>query len=307
MAYNSAAMKTTQRDKGTKTQRKPRSRIFDCRRPLCLGAFVSLCLLPCMGYAQVNLSGVWDNLGILHEDWPDRLFGPELGDYTGVPLTQEARLRAEAWDASLITLPEYQCRVHPSDYVPSFAGMRLWEERDRDSQQLIAIHTHHFAWGTERSIWMDDRPHPPDYALHTSQGFSTGKWEGDILTVYTTHLKEGWIRRNGIPRSDRASVVEHFIRHADGLTLMTVITDPIYLTEPMVRTREYEYLIGGQIGAYPCEPVEEIVRPNGVIPHHLPGTNKFLTEFADKHGLPREAARGGAETMYPEYQRKIKR
>ena len=141
--------------------------------------------------AQVNLSGVWDNLDILHEDWPDRLFGPELGDYTGIPLTDEAWMRVDFWDASLIALPEYQCRVHPSDYVPSFAGMRIWEERDRDSQQLIAIHTHHFAWGTERTIWMDDRPHPPEYALHTAQGFSTGKWEGDILTVYTTHLKEG--------------------------------------------------------------------------------------------------------------------
>src|SRR5207237_1213557 len=73
-------------------------------------------------FAQVNLSGVWDNLAILHEDWPDRLFGPELGDYTGVPLTDDARFRADAWDASLITLPEYQCIQDPSDYVQSFGG-----------------------------------------------------------------------------------------------------------------------------------------------------------------------------------------
>ncbi len=71
------------------------------------------------------------------------------------------------------------------------SGMRIWEERDSASHELIAIHTHHFAWGTERTIWMDGRPHPPDYALHTAMGFSTGKWEGDILTVFTTHLKEG--------------------------------------------------------------------------------------------------------------------
>src|SRR6516162_2467783 len=82
---------------------------------------VVLCISPCMALGQVNLSGVWDNLGILHEDWPDRLFGPELGDYTGIHLTDAARFRADSWDASLITLPEYQCRVHPSDYVPSFA------------------------------------------------------------------------------------------------------------------------------------------------------------------------------------------
>ena len=256
--------------------------------------------------AQVNLAGVWDNFGILHEDWPDRLPGPEVGDYAGVPLNDAARLRADTWDVSLITLPEYQCRVHPSDYVPSFAGIRIWEEFDPASQQLLAIRTHHFAWGTERAIWMDGRPHPPEYALHTSQGFSTGKWEGNILTVTTTHLKEGWIRRNGLARSDKAVVTEHFIRHGDHLTLMTVINDPAYLTEPMVRTREYEYDVDGQIGPYPCEPVDEVVREKGVIPHHLPGTNPNLDEYPAKHGIPPEAARGGAETMYPEYRAKLK-
>ena len=256
-------------------------------------------------FAQVNLSGVWNNLGILHEDWPDRLFGPEVGDYTGVPLNDAARLRADSWDASLITVPEYQCRVHPSDYVPSFAGMRISEERDSASQQLIAIHTHHFAWGTERSIWMDGRPHPPDYALHTSQGFSTGRWDQDMLTVSTTHLKEAWIRRNGIPRSDRARVTEHFIRHGDQMTLATVIYDEAYLTEPMIRTRQYEYEEHGDIGPYPCEPVDEVVRPKGAIPHHLFGTNPFLGEFAAAHQVPPEAARGGAETLYPEYKAKL--
>ncbi len=255
--------------------------------------------------AQVTLAGVWNNLTILHEDFPDRLPGPEVGDYTGIPLNDAARFRAESWDASLLTLLEYQCRVHPSDYVPSFAGIRIWEEFDTASQQLVAIHTHHFAWATERTIWMDGRARPPEYALHTSQGFSTGTWEGNILTVTTTHLKEGWIRRNGVPRSDRATVTEHFIRHGDGLTLMTVIDDPAYLTEPMVRTREYEYDLGGQIGAYPCEPVEEVARPKGQIPHHLPGTNPFLGEFPAAHNVPIEGARGGAETIYPEYTLKI--
>lgn len=36
-------------------------------------------------------------------------------------------------------------------------------------------------------------------------------------------------------------------------------------------------------------------------------TNPFLSEFHAKYGLPAEAARGGAETMYPEYQLKIRK
>ena len=62
----------------------------------------------------------------------------------------------------------------------------------------------------------------------------------------------------------------------------------------------------GEMGAYPCESVEEVVRAEGAVPHYLPGTNPFLTEFAKKYTLPQEAARGGAETMYPEYRTKLK-
>ena len=261
-------------------------------------------LVSCPAFAQIELSGVWQNR-TTDEDEPDRLLGPELGDYTGIPLNAAARLRATTWDASLITLPEYQCRVHPSDYAPSFADIRIWQDIDRDTQNLVAIHIHHFAWATERTIWMDGRPHPPDYALHTSMGFSTGKWDGDILTVTTDHLKEGWIRRNGVPRSDRAVLTEHFIRHGDGLTLVTVIDDPAYLTEKMIRSRDYVISLAGQIAPYPCESVEEIVRPKYVIPNHLPGTNTFLKEYQQHHDVPAEGAMGGAETLYPEYRAKM--
>jgi len=64
--------------------------------------------------------------------------------------------------------------------------------------------------------------------------------------------------------------------------------------------------VNGDIGPYPCEAVEEIVRPKGEIPHHLPGQNPFLTEYAKAHGIPPDAARGGAETMYPEYRKKLR-
>jgi hypothetical protein len=108
-----------------------------------------------------------------------------------------------------------------------------------------------------------------------------------------------------VPRSERATVVEHWFRHGDYLTMMTIVTDPVYLTEPFIRTSDYFNDNTHEIPAYPCEAVTEIDRPAGVIPHHLPGQNKFLAEFADKYKLPLEAVRGGAETMYPEYRVKI--
>ena len=50
----------------------------------------------------------------------------------------------------------------------------------------------------------------------------------------------------------------------------------------------------------------DIERPKGAIPHHLPGTNPFLGEYAKAHNIPADAARGGAETMYPEYRKKLR-
>jgi hypothetical protein len=52
--------------------------------------------------------------------------------------------------------------------------------------------------------------------------------------------------------------------------------------------------------------VTEIERPKGVIPHHLPGTNVDVKEFGEKYGIPFEVTRGGAETAYPEYRKKLK-
>lgn len=256
-------------------------------------------------FAQMDLSGEWAPR--FHEEQPERLGGPEIGDYLGIPINDAARLRADSWDASLLTLPEHQCKPHPADYgVRGPANLRIWKEVDKDSQQLIAYHTHISWQAPERTIWMDGRPHPPDYAAHTWQGFSTGKWEGDVLTVTTTHLKTGWIRRNGIPRSDRGTLTEHWIRHGDYLTLVSIVTDPAYLTEPFIRTTNWVLDPRQQIAPYPCEAVVEVDRPKGTVPHHLPGSNAFLSEFPKRHDIPEVAARGGAQTMYPEFQEKMK-
>jgi hypothetical protein len=255
--------------------------------------------------AQLNLIGYWNP--IFHEDVEERIPGPAIGDYLGLPINDAARLRAESWDASLLTVPEHQCKPHPSTYGFRGVGMlRIWEERDETTQELVKIHTH-IAWQAQhREIWMDGRAHPSDHALHTWQGFSTGRFEGDVLVVETTHLKAGWVRRNGLPLSDRATMTDRFYRHGDLLTHVSIVTDPVYLTEPLVKTNGFELVPNGTMDPYPCEIVIEVVRPDGAVPSFLPGQNPFLREFAEKHHLPYEATRGGAETALPEYAEKLR-
>jgi hypothetical protein len=214
-------------------------------------------------------------------------------------------VRADTWEASIQTLPEWQCRPHSADYIwrgPSQLTIR--KEEDPLTREITAFHAE-WLRSIDNPIYLDGRERPPDDALHSWGGFATGKWDGDMLTITVTHLKEGYIRRNGMPRSDKATVTEHWIRHGDFLTVMTIVNDPVYLTEPFVRTTNWRLDPHQIIAPYPCQAVVEIERVQGTVPNHLPGSNNFLREFAAKYNLPFEPTRGGAETMYPEYMAKI--
>jgi cyclase len=279
------------------------------RRSAVLPFVIAVVLWSVPAAAQVMLAGNWIPYRT-HEDEQDRGPGPDLGDYSGIPLNDAARLFAESWDASRLTLQEHQCRVHVAPYIyHGPLNLRVWEEKDPETQQVIAIKNYISTYEQTRTIWMDGRPHPSPYAPHTFMGFSTGRWEGNHLVVTTTHMKQGWLRRNGVPESDQTTMVERFIRHDKYLTHVAIISDPVYLAEPMVRTTDFQIATLDNLAwTWPCEYVEEITgRPKGEVPHYLPGENPYLDEFVKRTGAPAVAVRGGPETIYPEYQEQLKR
>ena len=261
--------------------------------------------------AQIDLSGEW--AARLHEEVLLRRDppGPSIGDYTGLPVNDAARLKADSWDASILSLREHQTTPSTAIYwARSLANMRITTIVDDKTQQITALEIYRApgtgAGGTTRTIWMDGRPHPPDYAAHTWMGFSTGHWEGPTLVVETTHIKMGMIQRNGLPHSDEATLTERFFRHGDVLTLVTIADDPLYLEEPLVRTTNWVLDPSQQLEPIPTRIADEIAgHPKGYVPHYLPESNPYLHEFADRMKLPYEATRGGARTMYPEYQKRL--
>jgi hypothetical protein len=258
--------------------------------------------------AQVDFSGVWQPL--YQEDVPERLAGPDLRDYAGLPINDSARQFADSWDPARITLPEEQCRTHVSPYI--YRGptqLRIWEEKDPKTQQVIAIKHYISTYEQTRTIWMDSRPHPGPNAAHTWMGFSTGHYQGDMLVVETTHLKQGWVRRNGLPMSDRATMTEYYVRNGDLMTHIVVLVDPVYLAEPLVKSQDFSRNpreLAPAVWLWVCEAVVEIAdRPEGEVPAYLPGEHPFMNEFGQKHNLPEIAVRGGPETTYPEFQPKL--
>jgi hypothetical protein len=263
-------------------------------------AVLAVLVLASPALPQSNVIGYWSP--IFDEDQVERIPGPDIGDYAGLPITEAAQRRANTWEASLLTLPEHTCKPHPSTYGFRGVGtLRVWEDRDPQTQQLLKINTH-IEWMTQlREIWMDGREHPSEFEPHTWQGFSTGRFEGDVLVVRTTHLKAGWMRRNGLPLSDQATMTERFIRHGDLMTHVMMIEDPVYLSEPLVKTNGFAVMEGGAIDTYPCRPAVEVPRAPGDVPHHGIDELDHIREFPERHGLPVEAAQGGAHTALPEY------
>ena len=253
-----------------------------------------------IAHAQGDLSGRW--APVLQEDWPERLPGPELGDYSGLPLSEAGRAYADNWSAARFSLPEHQCRSHTSPYItrsPIFMHISDEVHPLTKSVERIVIDINNFE--QRRVIHMDGREHPSPNARHTWQGFSTGRWEGNMLTVTTTHIKHGYHRRNGVPQSDRTTLTEHFIRHGDLLTHVSVTTDPVFLTEPLVKSQHFllnNTLHGQSLWTWPCEVAVEVYEPDGRVPQFFPGENPNLNEI-EFYRLPPEAFRGGSETLYP--------
>ena len=156
------------------------------------------------------------------------------------------------------------------------------------------------------TIWMDGRPHPSANAPHDQTGFTTGVWNGDELVATTTHLKTGYIRRNGAASSDQAAITTHFLRYGDMMTLLLEMYDPAFLTEPYMLSRSYIVATDPvDMAGPPCIAGDEGVE-SGVVPHYLPGKNPLVDEMSNLYGIPREASLGGSETMYPEFRDKIK-
>jgi len=252
-------------------------------------------------FAQISLVGEWT--GKYHEDFDDRVPGGLQGDFSGVPMNDAARRYADAYNVTRVTLLEHQCQ--PYNVAHIYRGplqFRLWEDKEPATQEIIAYRQYIGTYQQYRTIWMDGRARPPDYAPHTSMGFSLGEWHGDILTVTTTHIKREFYRRSGAPSSDLTTLVEHYIRHGNMLSHVMIITDPVYLTEPFVQSEEFVLMErGNQNWLYNCEYVMEVPMDKNKVPHYLPGQNPFIKDFAKHFGLPFDAVFGGAPTTYPDY------
>jgi len=101
----------------------------------------------------------------------------------------------------------------------------------------------------------------------TWQGYSIANWErppqgvgvpevfpvfasrtgtqGRSLEVVTTNLRAGYLRKNGVPYSEKTTMTEYFDYHKEPngdewFTVTTIVRDPQYLREPFVTSSDFK-------------------------------------------------------------------
>ncbi len=120
--------------------------------PLVLLLLPVMMLITVPAAAQMDFSGEWAPV----QD-EDNTGNPYIGEFLGIPLSRAGSLRSQAWNASLYTLPEWQCRPHGAMYISRGPSqVRIWKEVDPVSREIVAWHAE-WLRSVDNPYYMDGR------------------------------------------------------------------------------------------------------------------------------------------------------
>jgi len=222
--------------------------------------------------APIDLTGQW--VAVVTEDWRWRMITPPVGDTASIPLNPQGRAAAAAWDLERDRREGNLCRPFgPPGLIRQPTRLRIdWEGNDTLRLQFDAgnqTRRFHFA------------PRAP--GERSLQGYSEAKWfrqiqsrgvfaartppTGGSLQVRTTNLTPGYLRPNGVPYGERATVKEFFNTFTlpDGngtwLVVTTVVNDPDNLTTDLILSTQFKKEANrSQWDPRPCDIAPPLVR-----------------------------------------------
>ena len=206
--------------------------------------------------ASADLTGYW--VSVVSEDYRWRMVTPPKGDAASVPYRVVARKVIDAWDPAKDETAGLQCKAYGAPDVMRIPGRLHITWQDENSLKIETSE------GRQTRLFRFGRQSPASQKP-SWQGFSTARWEaappagGNViplgftrlgsaskaLEVHTTNLREGYLRKNGLPYSDRTTVDEYYdlFKEANGdtwFTVTTVVIDPEYLMVPFVTSTDFK-------------------------------------------------------------------
>lgn len=205
--------------------------------------------------APVDFTGYWTSI-VTDEDWEYRMVTPRPGDFAGVPLKPAGMQIMDAWDPAKDTAAGEQCKSYGAPTIMRVPGHLhiSWQDAETLKIEMDAgqqTRLLHFV-GSDA-----------DQGQRTLQGYSVAQWQlqgrggraapgarpaWGALKVMTTHLTAGYLRKNGIPYSEDAQLLEYFDLVRDGdegndgqwlMVLTSTVTDPTYLYQPFVTDENF--------------------------------------------------------------------
>jgi len=203
--------------------------------------------------APIDLTGYW--VSVVTEDWRYRMVTPAKGDYQGVPMTAESVKVADAWDPAADEAAGSQCKSYGAAAIMRVPGRIRVSWQDDTTLKLEADA------GTQTRL-LRFNPSQATPGAPTWQGESTAQWEltragrgrpggpgpepprSGSLKVVTTNMRAGYLRKNGVPYGERATLTEYFnlVRHRNGdlwLVVTSVVEDTQYLRQPFMVSSQF--------------------------------------------------------------------
>ena len=212
--------------------------------------------------APVDLTGTW--VSPVMEDYRWRMVTPLKGDAASIPYKQEALAIINAWNPAKDAAAGLQCKAYGAPALMRIPGrLRIsWQDENTlkiEADQGTQTRLLHFASGATRAVVARD-------AKPTWQGQSVARWEpaqaptagglalgtsarwgsrSQSLEVVTTNLRDGYLRRNGVPYSDKTTLTEYWdlLRQPNGeqwVVITTVVEDPTYLARTWITSLNFK-------------------------------------------------------------------
>jgi hypothetical protein len=197
----------------------------------------------------VDLTGYWAS--VITQNWRLRMVTPAKGDYMGIPLTADAKKLADAWDPAKDEASGNQCKGYGA------ASIMMMPERLHITWQDTKTLRMDIDAGTQTRL-LHFAPWTATSAKRTWQGESVAEWkarrgpgvppstpQSKYLKIVTTQMLPGYLRRNGIPYGEKASLTEYYdlIQEKNGdrmLLVTTVVEDPVYLQDPLILSTQFK-------------------------------------------------------------------
>jgi hypothetical protein len=206
---------------------------------------------PAKTAAPIDLTGYW--VSVITEDWRWRMITPPKGDYASLPINMDAKKVADAWDPAKDQAEGNACKAYGAPGLMRLPGRLHLTWQDDNTLKMEADA------GTQTRLFHFGDWKAPGGAP-TRQGDTTASWEvpggrgrgantpppmfGNLKTV-TKNLSPGYLRKNGVPYSDKTTLTEYWdlLKQPDGeqwLVITTVVEDPTYLGRTWITSLNFK-------------------------------------------------------------------